>query len=483
MKIWEKIYVVVIALFLVVLNVCNVIIFQSVYRQSVDTVEGTAITEWKNIAVPLSEDLGELGGPEGEEWQLFQTYVSGYSTEELAFELWRDGELRCKSKIGSQMTYSALEEEIHSDFLVEPEGQKEILKTGEQTGKVTILERGEDKFTCAVGYLAGTSYQLVIYERVSEILQVWKKEISLFLVMEIVASVLMAILLYFVMRKFLQPVSRLSEAAARVADGDYGCQVEVSGRDEISALAADMNWMIGQVRENVENKEQEAERKQEFIDALSHEMRTPLTSICGYAQLVENTRLEEEKKLEYMNYIVRESGRMMEIMETLREITLMNQERLDRQDIPLDKLAEELRRTVQFQMSDKQITFHFRVNGDVIYGNRTLVEMLLLNILRNSYHACGQGGTVNIDMSDERIVTSDDGVGMSEECVKHVFEPFYREDKSRSRKLGGSGLGMYLCRRIVDLHGWQIEIESEKGKGTKITTSLHIDEHLLKTDS
>lgn len=483
MKVWEKIYMVVTLLFLVVLNICNVLVFRSVYRESVNTVEQKAMVEWKNIAVPLSEDLGELGGGQDGVWELFQAYVSSYSTDGYAFELWQDGNLQYKSGIGSQMTYSYLEGKLESSFIREVERQNEILVTGEQKGKTTIVVKDEDKFTCTSGMLAGTSYQFVMYERVSGILQVWKKQLFIFLFVEIAASVLMAVLLYFIIRKFLRPIDRLSEAAARVAAGDYECQIEVEGHDEISDLSRDMNWMIGQIKENIENKEQEAAHKQEFIDALSHEMRTPLTSVRGYAQLVESTNLAEDKRIEYMDYIVKESGRMMGIMETLREMILMRQGALEKEEISLPEFTDEIKRLTELQMADKEISFTFRVTGERIYGNRTLLELLFMNILRNSYRACEAGGRITVDVSDERTVIEDNGVGMSEECLAHVFEPFYREDKSRSRKMGGSGLGMYLCRQIIDLHGWQIEIESEKGKGTKIffTTSLQADEDLEKS--
>ena len=139
MKVWEKIYMVVTLLFLVVLNICNVLVFRSVYRESVNTVEQKAMVEWKNIAVPLSEDLGELGGGQDGVWELFQAYVSSYSTDGYAFELWQDGNLQYKSGIGSQMTYSYLEGKLESSFIREVERQNEILVTGEQKGKTTIV--------------------------------------------------------------------------------------------------------------------------------------------------------------------------------------------------------------------------------------------------------------------------------------------------------------------------------------------------------
>lgn len=479
MKIWEKIFLVVIALFFLVLNICNVLVFRSSYQKNVDSVEQTAISYWKHIAFSLGEDLEELGKDETTEWQLFQTYVSNFSNQRTAFELWKGKELRVKSEAGTQMTYSASEDKLHSAFLEEKGKREEILMTKEQEGKVTILEQEGEKYTCTSGPLTENGYCLVVYENVTELLTVWERQIYTFVVMEIAASFLMAGLLYLVMRKFLQPISRLSAATAKIASGDYLYQLEVKGKDELSELAQDINRMAEQVRENMQNKELEAAHKQEFIDALSHELRTPLTSVRGYAQLIQNTAVSIEKQREYMEYIVRESGRMIDITETLRQVILIEQGEMDQEVIPLKLLCEQLQETVKWQLTEKHIHWHFGADPGTITGNRLLAELFFLNLIRNSFHACGEEGSISVLLGKDKAVLVDDGVGMTEECQAHVFEPFYREDKSRSRKFGGTGLGMYLCRRIADWHQWRIHIESEKGRGTKIsvffTTFLQSD--------
>lgn len=469
MKIWEKIFLVVIALFLLVLNLCNVLVFRSSYQKNVDSVEQTAISYWKHIAFSLGEDIEEQGKEETTEWQLFQTYVSNFSNQRTAFELWKGKELRVKSEVGTQMTYSASEGTLHSAFLEKKEKRDEILMTKEQDGHVTILEQEGEKYTCTSGLLTENGYCLVIYENVTELLTVWERQVYAFVLMEIAASFVMAGLLYLVMRKFLQPISQLSAATAKIAAGDYFYQLEVKGKDELSELAKDINRMAEQVRENMQNKEAEAERKQEFIDALSHELRTPLTSVRGYAQLVQNTVISIEKQREYMDYIVRESGRMIDITESLRQVILIRQEEMDREEISLKHLCEQLQEMVQWQLTEKHIHWHFQADYGTVTASRVLTELFFLNLIRNSFHACEEEGNISVSLTKDKAVIADDGAGMTEECQAHIFEPFYREDKSRSRKLGGTGLGMYLCRHIADWHQWRIQIESEKGRGTRIS--------------
>lgn len=475
MKLWEKIYFVVITLFLLVLNICNIWIFRSSYDKSVDSVKQTAESSWKHIAVSMTEDLSELEKEEAEEWQLFQSYVSNFSTRENAFELWKGNELREYSEVGSQVVYSSIDGTLSSVFVKESERKDKIAVPGQQTGQILILEQEDKKLICASGELGATGYQFVLYEDVTETLGIWKSQIVAFVWMEMAASLVMAVLLYFIMRRFLEPVSRLSEMTARIAAGDYECRLEVRGDDELSALAEDINHMTGQVQEHIEQKEAQAQQKQEFIQALSHELRTPLTSVRGYAELVRNTDVSSDRQMEYMDYIVRESGRMVDITETLRQVMLLKQEEMETEKISLKEFGRWLNEMADRQLSGKQIGFHVEAEEGVVTGNRVLVEIFFLNLLRNSYHACAEEGTVSVRLDRRRAVVEDNGAGMSEECQAHIFEPFYREDKSRSRKLGGSGLGMYLCGFIADKHGWKLVIDSQKGVGTKITVTFYND--------
>ena len=473
MKIWEKIYIVVLVLFVLVLNLCNSVIFGSIYKESVASAENMLATVWRTIAVSLAEDLSSAGEARG----LFQTYVSYYNNQNRAFELWAGETLCYKSDMGTQITYSYQEGALKSDYPLPVENLREAEelvedRAGGQQCLSRILQKDGEKYICSWGALSGTPYTLVLYEQDTGILSAWRRHMITFLVMEVSASLVMALLLYGIIKKFLYPVSQISQAAARVASGDYSPCLEIRGKDEIAVLAEDMNRMTEQVREHMADKERESLRKQEFIDAMSHELRTPLTSIRGYAQLVETAHVPEERKIEYLDYIIRESGRMEEMMKLLRQITLMNQGEIEWGETSLEDILQELQMSFAGQPEFSHIRLQMEAGTGVLWCNRLLAEMFFTNIVRNACQACGEKGEVTVTLRENGAVITDNGVGMSEECRQRIFEPFYREDKSRSRKRGGTGLGMYLCRRIADLHGWQFEIASEPGKGTGISVAF-----------
>lgn len=460
MKIWEKIYLIVMVVFLTVVGITNALVFRSSYQNSVEAIENAGILGWKRIAVALSEDLNELEKGSEEEWDLFQNYVSVYGTDVQAFEIWEQDILLYRSGFGTQATFSSQEEKLESEF------QK--IQQKEKEGQISVIEKDGEKYTCTSGILQGTDYHFVIYEKVTDVLQVWKDELVFFVLLELVVALVMALLLYIIMRRFLRPLTEISQATARIASGNYEHRIMCKGKDELSLLAADINMMSEKVQEYVAEKEQEAEKKQEFIDALSHELRTPLTSVKGYAQLVQNASLSEEKRQEYMTDIVQEAERMMAISETLRDVILMRQDNIDKKPIKLSDLEPELRRYMRIQPEVEKIDFVVQASEGTIEANSVLLEELLYNLLRNSIRACDGNGKIVVTLSEKEMVVEDNGIGMTEETMTHIFEPFYREDKARSRKSGGSGLGMYLCKQIIEKHNWQIEIQSEKGKGTKI---------------
>lgn len=474
MKLWKKIYMAVMVLFILVLNICNAAVFRSIYRGNVDVAERASVSLWDSIAMPFAEDWPEAAGNRASEAALFQGYVSYFGRNDLALELWQADTLCYKSVLGTQQIYSYQQEELHSDFSIQREG---IWRERGENVCAVVLSREGRKYTSVAGVVPGTQNTLVVYEDVTDALSQWKEHLVFFLLMELLASVLMALLLYAIMHRFLQPVETISKAAASVAAGDYSYVPEVKGRDEIADLARDIQIMTEQVKEYVSSKEEEAARKQEFADMMAHELRTPLTSIHGYAELMKTAFVPEDKKIEYLDYMIRESGRMTEMVQVLRRITLLKREQEQEQweEVSLSSLVAFLISQIQMEQPDTGVLYRIESETGTLFCQRVLTEMFFMNLLRNAFSACGEGGEIHVSISPQRAVVRDTGRGMSEECREHIFEPFYREDKSRSRRHGGTGLGMYLCKTIADFHGWEMEIRSRKGEGTEITVRFIIN--------
>lgn len=268
----------------------------------------------------------------------------------------------------------------------------------------------------------------------------------------------------------LNPLSELSRGAKMIADGAYDKRVDVKTRDEIGTLAADFNTMATAVEAHAKELEESERRKSLFMGSLTHELKTPLTAISGYAQTLRAAALSEEDREEALTYIYEEAGRldrlskkMMRILELDRNTDIVFD------DIPLKKLFASAAKTCAFSAARKNITLDIGKSEGSVCGDFDLMCDVLVNLIDNAIKASRDGGTVGIYTENDCIVIEDSGCGIPRDEIRKITEPFYMVDKSRSRKSGGAGLGLALTKLILDRHYMEMSIESEVGKGTKIS--------------
>lgn len=210
--------------------------------------------------------------------------------------------------------------------------------------------------------------------------------------------------------------------------------------------------------------------KQLFIDNLSHEMNTPLTSILGYAELIEKANLLEEQKIKYLRYIQEESKRIMDMYKKLLLISYKKNTELEKKDIDLVKVFDEVEVNLSQRLAENKIELIINNQLNEVYGDETLIIMCVSNLVKNAINVSKENDKIIINafMMDKNyyIQVIDQGSGISKEDIKKITEPFYRIDKVRSRKNGGAGLGLAICQSIMEMHSGNLKIESELGKGS-----------------
>ncbi len=275
--------------------------------------------------------------------------------------------------------------------------------------------------------------------------------------------------LFAVVGRTLAPLSELSRGAKQIAAGAYDKRVIVKTRDEVGTLAADFNTMAAAVEAHAKELEETQRRKTLFMGSLTHELKTPLTAISGYAQTLRAAALGEEDREEALTYIYEEAGRldrlakkMMRILELDRNIDLVFEE------IPVGRLFACAVKTCAASAVRKSIMLRIGSSEGSIRGDFDLMCDVMVNLIDNAIKASPDGGAVLVGMEGACIMVEDHGCGIPPEEIGKLTEPFYMVDKSRSRKSGGAGLGLALAERILDSHGMKLRIESEVGKGTKI---------------
>lgn len=256
-----------------------------------------------------------------------------------------------------------------------------------------------------------------------------------------------------------RPLSQLADAAAKLADGDYAAPLPAAKNDEMNALIRAFSRMSAAIDERETALRTQAEERQALIDALAHEMRTPLTAILGGARLLQQSRLSGSQQSELLDTMAREASRLSTMDERLLLLTRLEHEAPA--FAPFDSQA----------MAREALSVYdgVRLEGDdaVFVGERELTILLLRNLVVNAQRAGGKEA-VRVTLHPDGFDVTDYGCGMTKEQIARAFEPFYKADKARTRSAGGAGLGLPLCRKIARLHHGELHMESEIGRGTRV---------------
>lgn len=439
-RFFEKSYFITLVLFLVLLNACIFSLALYTHNRSYDSAEQVCRSEQLVIIEAFERDY-EISG---EADTLALSYVTFYSKEGIYLQF-AEGETVLQSDVPEG--YSIPRAGTHST--AEIDGKKHLFITETMC---------DGRF--AITYAKDISY-----------LDEELKSLSIsFMLISGLASVVLALALYFIQRKLYAPLQKLRDATKAISQGDFSARADDSGNDEFAELAEDFNAMSDKINEQMDELKTNAQQKQTMLDNLGHEMRTPLTSIYGAAEYSFRHTLSEEERLQTLLDIMSESKRLQKISRILLDSAFIRENGIQVGKLSAGSLMVKIQNVFVLRASEKQVKVSLGGGDFPFEGDETLIEILVANLTENAIRACKEGGEVVLgaEVRDgvKALYIRDNGVGMTKEQMEHITEPFYRTDKARSRKEGGTGLGLALCKRIADAHGAELVFESEVGVGT-----------------
>ena len=284
--------------------------------------------------------------------------------------------------------------------------------------------------------------------------------------------VVMSIIVALILRHSLRSLKELNATAADIAKGNYDKRVNVRGKNEIATLGTTFNQMAEAVETRTKSLEESERQKTLFMGNLTHELKTPLAAISGYAQTLLTVRLDEADEAEALGYIDEECKRLERLSKKmLRLLELDTEQKLELHEIPVRQLFERTGRLCRKLLETKGVTLQYEEHGECFLAEEDLMTEVLVNLVDNANKASKQGDTIRLIANDHQILVQDTGCGIPEEEQKKILEPFYMIDKSRSRKNGGAGLGLAIAREIIELHQGEIKADME---GTTITFTLRL---------
>ncbi len=308
---------------------------------------------------------------------------------------------------------------------------------------------------------------LEVQEDITEVFEERTTGFSVYRRVTLAMLVICTVVMFLICTWLTKPIRLLTRATKKMAEGDYSYRARHISNDELGQLTRGFNSMANVLEDTIGELQEAVRSREDFIAAFAHELKTPLTSIIGYADLLRSRKLDEEKHFLCSNYIYTEGKRLESMSFRLLDIIVTKREKIELQPVSVEVLFRYLK-----DMFEENVEQRLEISFDpgTIYAEVNLLKSVLLNLVDNACKASAAGAAVEISgrslENGYSFQVRDFGVGIPEEELKKVTEAFYMVDKSRSRSKNGAGLGLALCVEVLRLHHSTLEIESWVGEGT-----------------
>lgn len=314
------------------------------------------------------------------------------------------------------------------------------------------------------------SYRLVLVRNISDLYDDVGRQTLYFGLAAFLVLFFAVDIIFWLVRWQLKPLRQLERTATEISRGNYEKRMPVRTKDEVGHVGKIFNQMAEQVEEQMQELETVSEQRRQLLSALTHELRTPMTSIIGYSDTLMNVKLSEEQQKRALGHINAECHRLERLAGKMMSLLGMYDEsKISKEPYAMRDLFLRVSKLEAYRFQEHGMKLLMDCRMGVMQMDVDLMESLLVNLLDNAVKASAKGSVIEMKSWDGGILVRDHGKGIPKEELPHVTEAFYMVDKSRSKKAGGIGLGLALCVRIAEIHGGRLQIESVLGEGTTVT--------------
>ncbi len=347
-------------------------------------------------------------------------------------------------------------------------------QTDEHTKSYRVI-RAQDSFYVHTCVSINALNRILYLETMKDVTGVFTERamgFSLYRKVTVVILLTGTVIMLFIASLLTKPIRLLTKATREMAAGDYTYRARQISRDELGQLTGDFNRMANALEENICKLEEEIEAREEFMGAFAHELKTPLTAIIGYADMLRSHKLDEEKSIMSANYIYTEGKRLEAMSFRLLDIIVAKQDEAQIQETQVGELFAYLR---EMFAEKKDMDIRFTHEDAVVRMEANLIKTVLVNLIDNACKASetsavSEAGVVEVSGQTVdggyRIAVRDYGIGIPEAEQSKIVKAFYMVDKSRARSKNGAGLGLALCAEILKIHHSRLQIESKEGEGS-----------------
>lgn len=345
-----------------------------------------------------------------------------------------------------------------------------------------LIKRLHSKTFMLVGsnsQIGSHTYRIIDAYDISKVFHERDRQFQSFIILDIIILMLMVIVLYMLSRYLTRPIKKLNSISQDIANGNYQLRTNIHTSDEIGELSLSFDKMVKNIEENIQQLQLSIQQKEEFISNFSHEIKTPMTAIIGFADLLRSRSCEQATQVKASEYIYQEGRRLERLSYKLMDLLSLSDTKIALRPLPMVRLKKKI--VEHFQPLEQTITLFIHFEDAVVRGDETLLLSVMINLIDNAIKAEPQNQQVhvqgNITPQGYELCVQDTGIGMEEETIQHVLQPFYMADKSRSRQKGGAGLGLSICAKILELHESELHISSKPFVGSEVKFILEVMHH------
>ncbi|MGG3522812.1 HAMP domain-containing sensor histidine kinase [Bacillus pseudomycoides] len=475
MKFWHKISIYSSLLFLVIFNFGAVGLIQNSHNLNLKREIDRSLDEHRNISTGISY------------YNMISNNYLDIESKNIVKTDYKEVVKKYLEKLNSKNNYLEIVDKNNHvvfsnlDFTVSQD--REELTNASHDKRQYIIRDVENKtllFVTSLININGEDLKFSYVRDVTYIYEYKKEQYNFYIRLSISITIILAIGMYMLSRYITRPIEKLINITQIVSRGNYSKRVEIDSKDEIGILAENFNEMAAAVEQKISELEMEAAEKQRFIDNLTHELKTPLTSIIGYADFLRLTAYNEQIFIEGLNHIFKEGKRLEELSGKMMDLMLLEREKFKMKKENIGDILFDIKDILKPRLESKSI--HLMISGEdyEVVVESDLIRNFICNFIDNSIKASKEGSNIYLHVYKNKenktvLEIKDEGIGISEEDLPKVFEAFYMADKSRTRANNGVGLGLTICSEIAKIHEIELEMESQLNKGTiiRITFTLN----------
>jgi len=454
MKFAHKLTLALLVVLAVVLSLCNTVLIGQQFRQELHTAQETLSADWQRESRAMQRTLVTPGS--GSLAARVGSYLQAITEQ---------NSLACAAySVDGTFLYYALPTAV-------PLSEVEALLA--QDGEPRMVLANNHTLLCAgTVVLPERCITLVIAQDAAPVWQARQARTRNALIAELLAMVLAGGLVLLLCRRMTRPLEQLEQASRQIAAGAYSQRTAIHGSDEIASLSRSFDEMAQAVEGTVQTLQQNARQKDDFVAAFTHELKTPMTSILGFADILRSGEVSPATRRTAADYIYHESKRLEALSGNLLALMGLEQQPPQLEAVPLGRVLQSLRRALP---QGSPVPTLPRSDAVVLAQPELLCDMLY-NLIQNARKATPADGKVEVllDETPTRLTirVQDTGCGIPPQELARITEPFYMVDKSRAREQGGSGMGLALCARIAALHGTTLQFASVPSQGTTVSFCL-----------